>query len=86
MRDRVEEFDATLREHQRRLVHHIRFRISEWKHRTRDLATHRGFRQLEMLLRNRRQLVDDMAQSLAVGMAFAGGVVFASASPKRMRA
>ena len=63
-----DEFDATVREHQRRLVHHIRFRISEWKHRTRDLETHRGFRQLEMLLRNRRQLVDDMAQSLAVGM------------------
>ncbi len=63
-----EEFDGHLREQERRLVHHIRYRISEWKHRVRDLQTHRGFRQLEALLRGRRQLVDDMAQSLAVGM------------------
>ncbi len=63
-----EEFDGHLREQQRRLVHHIRYRVSEWKHRVRDLQTHRGFRQLEALLRGRRQLVDDMAQSLAVGM------------------
>ena len=63
-----EEFDGHLREQQRRLVHHIRYRLSEWKHRVRDLQTHRGFRQLETLLRGRRQLVDDMAQSLAVGM------------------
>jgi exodeoxyribonuclease VII large subunit len=63
-----EEFDGHLREQQRRLVHHIRYRLSEWKHRVRDLQTHRDFRQLETLLRGRRQLVDDMAQSLAVGM------------------
>jgi len=63
-----EEFDGLLREHQRRLVHHIRFRISELKHRSRDLQTHRGFRQLESLLRSRRQFVDDMTQSLQIGM------------------
>lgn len=63
-----DEFDGLLRERQRQLVHHIRYRLSEWKHRTRDLATHRGFRRLETVLRGRRQLVDDMAQSLAVGM------------------
>ncbi len=63
-----EEFDGLLREHQRRLVHHIRFRLSELKHHSRDLQTHRGFRQFESMLRGRRQLVDDMAQSLEVGM------------------
>jgi exodeoxyribonuclease VII large subunit len=63
-----EEFDGLLREHQRRLVHHIRFRLSELKHHSRDLQTHRGFRQFESMLRGRRQLGDDMAQSLEVGM------------------
>jgi exodeoxyribonuclease VII large subunit len=63
-----EEFDGLIRERQRQLAHHIRYRLSQWKHHARDLQTHRGFRQLESLLRSRRQHVDDMAQSLSVGM------------------
>jgi len=42
----------------------MRYLLSEWKHRARDLETHRGFRQLEMIVRRRRQQVDDMSASL----------------------
>jgi exodeoxyribonuclease VII large subunit len=36
--------------------------------KSRDLQTHRGFRQLELVLRNRRQQLDEMANSLAIGL------------------
>ena len=59
-----QEFDRQIVEHQRHLVHHIRYLLSERRHRVRDLQTHRGFRQLEALVRQRRQHVDDLAASL----------------------
>jgi len=34
----------------------------------RDLQTHRGFRQLEILVRRRRQQVDELSSSLAIGL------------------
>jgi exodeoxyribonuclease VII large subunit len=46
----------------------MRYRLSQWRHRVRDLQTHRGFRQLELVLRNRRQQLDEMANSLAIGL------------------
>src|SRR5271167_4455948 len=63
-----EEFERHIAEHQRRLAHHMRYRLSQWRHRVRDLQTHRGFRQLELVLRNRRQQLDEMASSLAIGL------------------
>ena len=60
-----QEFDRQITEAQRHLVHRMRYLISEWKHRARDLQTHRNFRQLEILVRRRRQQVDEMSGSLA---------------------
>jgi exodeoxyribonuclease VII large subunit len=59
-----QEFDRQIAEAQRHLIHRMRYLLSEWKHRARDLETHRGFRQLEMIVRRRRQQVDDMSASL----------------------
>ena len=40
----------------------------ERRHRVRDLQTHRGFRQLELLVRRRHQQVDELAASLGNGL------------------
>lgn len=60
-----DEFDRHIAEHQRRIVQRVRFILSEWRHRVRDLETHRGFRQIEMLLRRRGQRIDDLAGVMA---------------------
>lgn len=60
-----QEFDRHIAEYQRRLVQRMRLLLSEWRHRVRDLETHRGFRQLETLLRRRQQRVDDVSGELA---------------------
>src|SRR5580698_5773077 len=52
-----EEFERHIAEYQRQIAHRVR-----------DLQTHRGFRQLELVLRNRRQQLDEMANSLAIGL------------------
>jgi len=62
-----QEFERHIAEHRRQLAHHVRYLLSERRHRVRDLQTHRGFRQLEALLRQRRQQVDEL--SAAVGHA-----------------
>jgi exodeoxyribonuclease VII large subunit len=46
----------------------MRYRISQWRHQVRDLESHRGFRQLEVLVRHRRQQVDELSASLAAGL------------------
>lgn len=61
-----QEFERHIAETQRQLVQSIRYLFSEWRHRARDLETHRGFRQLEVLVRRRRQQVDEFSSSLAV--------------------
>ena len=63
-----EEFERHIAEYQRQIAHHMRYRLSQWRHRVRDLQTHRGFRHLELVLRNRRQQLDEMANSLAIGL------------------
>ncbi len=60
-----QEFDRHISEYQRRLVQQIRYLLSERRHRVRDLETHRGFRQLELLMRRRRQQVDELSGQLA---------------------
>lgn len=60
-----DEFDRHIAEHQRRIVQRVRFVLSEWRHRVRDLETHRGFRQIEMLVRRRGQQIDDLAGVMA---------------------
>ena len=69
-----QEFERHIAEHQRQLVQQIRFWISQRRHRVRDLETHRGFRRLEVLVRRRRQQVDDLSQSLAIGLRLRLGV------------
>jgi len=63
-----QEFDRHIAEHQRHLAQRMRYLLSEWRHRVRDLETHRGFRQLDLLVRRRRQEVDDLASGLAVAL------------------
>jgi exodeoxyribonuclease VII large subunit len=63
-----QEFERHIADCQRRLVHHTRYLLSERKHRVRDLQTHRGFRQLELLLRRHHQEMDELSSSLAVGL------------------
>jgi exodeoxyribonuclease VII large subunit len=60
-----QEFDRQIAESQRHLLQRMRYLLSEWKHRARDLETHRGFRRLETLVRRRRQHLDEMSSSLA---------------------
>ncbi|HTS12417.1 MAG TPA: exodeoxyribonuclease VII large subunit [Candidatus Limnocylindrales bacterium] len=62
------EFDRSIAEHQRQLAQRMRYVLSEWRHRVRDLETHRGFRQIELLVRRRRQDVDDLAADVAVAL------------------
>jgi exodeoxyribonuclease VII large subunit len=63
-----QEFERHIAEAYRNLAQQIRYRLSEWRHHVRDLETHRGFRQLEVLVRRRRQQVDELSSSLAVGL------------------
>ena len=63
-----QEFERHIFEHQRRLVHHIRYLLSERRHSVRDLETHRAFRQLELLLRRHRQQLDEFSGSLGVSL------------------
>ncbi|MGA9179825.1 MAG: exodeoxyribonuclease VII large subunit, partial [Candidatus Acidiferrales bacterium] len=63
-----EEFERHIAEHQRHLIQQMRYRFSQWRHRVRDLQTHRGFRQLDLMLRSRRQQLDEMSNSLAIGL------------------
>jgi exodeoxyribonuclease VII large subunit len=63
-----EEFERHIAEHQRQLAQRTRFLLSEWRHHVRDLETHRGFRQLEALLRRRRQQVDELSGAVAVAL------------------
>jgi len=65
LRSRV-DFERHIAEDQRRIVQRMRYLISQWRHHVRDLETHRGFRQLEVLVRQRHQRVDDLSSSLAV--------------------
>ncbi|MGA7914861.1 MAG: exodeoxyribonuclease VII large subunit [Candidatus Acidiferrales bacterium] len=63
-----QEFEQHIAEHQRHLIQQMRYHFSQWRHRVRDLQTHRGFRQLDLMLRNRRQQLDEMSNSLAIGL------------------
>jgi exodeoxyribonuclease VII large subunit len=63
-----QEFERHIAEHQRHLIQQMRYRFSQWRHHVRDLQTHRGFRQLDLMLRNRRQQLDEMSNSLAIGL------------------
>ena len=48
------------------LVKEMRYFLSQRRHHVRDLQTHRGFRQLELLVRRRHQQLDELSSSLGV--------------------
>jgi len=60
-----QEFERHIAEHRQRLIDLMRYLLSERRHRLRDAQGHRGFRQLEMLVRRRRQQVDEASTLLA---------------------
>jgi exodeoxyribonuclease VII large subunit len=60
-----QELDGRIAELHRRVAHRTRYLMSEWRHRVRDLEVHRGFRQVELILRRRRQEVDEFTSTLA---------------------
>jgi exodeoxyribonuclease VII large subunit len=59
------EFERQIAAHYRDLVQQMRYLLSERRHRVRDLQAHRGFRQIEILLRRRHQQLDELSASLA---------------------
>jgi exodeoxyribonuclease VII large subunit len=63
-----QDFANHLAELERRVVQRLRYLMSEWRHRVRDLEVHRGFRQVELILRRRRQEVDELASAMADGL------------------
>ena len=65
-----QEFERHIAACSRDLVKEMRYFLSQRRHRVRDLQTHRGFRQLERVLRSRRQQLDEMSNSLAIGLPF----------------
>jgi exodeoxyribonuclease VII large subunit len=65
-----QEFEGHIAAHRRDLVKQMRYLLSERRHRVRDLQTHRGFRQMEMLVRRRHQQLDEFSSSLAIALRF----------------
>ena len=61
-----QEFERHIAACLRDLVKQVRYVLSERRHQVRDLQTHRGFRQLELLVRRRHQQVDELSSGLAV--------------------
>src|SRR5579863_5752358 len=61
-----QEFERQIAAHNRDLIQKMRYLLSERRHRVRDLQTHRGFRQIEILMRRRHQQLDELSSSLGV--------------------
>jgi exodeoxyribonuclease VII large subunit len=55
-----QEFDRHLAELRHKLAQWMRYLLLQRRHQLRDLVAHRGFRELEDLLRRRRQRVDEL--------------------------
>jgi exodeoxyribonuclease VII large subunit len=63
-----QEFERHIAETFRRIVDRMHFRLLQSRQKVQQLATHRGFRQIELLMRRRRQQVDECSSSLAIGL------------------
>jgi len=61
-----QEFERHIAGCFRDLVKEMRYFLSERRHHVRDLQTHRGFRQLEQLVRRRHQQLDELSASLGM--------------------
>ena len=60
-----QDFDSHLLNTEQQLTQIIRYKLMVHHRRVHELATHPGFRQLEAMLRQRRQRLDDSASQLA---------------------
>ncbi len=60
-----QEFERHVAEMERRVEQRVRYLLLDWRHRVRDLESHRAFRRLELLVRRRRQQVDEFAAVMA---------------------
>ena len=60
------DFEQQIATHSRHLAQQMRYFLSERKHHVRDLQAHRGFRMMEMLVRRRRQQLDEAISALAI--------------------
>ena len=65
-----QEFERQIAAHYRDLVQQMRYLLSERRHRMRDLQIHRGFRQIEVLVRRRHQQLDELSSSFAAALRF----------------
>ena len=63
-----QEFDRHLAELRHKLAQWVRYLLSQRRHQMRDLIAHRGFRELEDLLRRHRQRTDELTSHLADGL------------------
>jgi exodeoxyribonuclease VII large subunit len=63
-----QEFDRHLKEFEHKISQQMRYRLLEWRHRLKELATHMGFRRLEDLLRRRRQQTDELTARLGTAL------------------
>ena len=63
-----QEFEKHVLELQRCVEQRMKYLLLEWRHRVRDLESHRAFRQLEQFVRRRRQQVDEYASALFDGL------------------
>ena len=61
-----QEFERHIAACFRDLVKEMRYFLSERRHHVRDLQTHRGFRQLDLLVRRRHQQLDEFSNALGV--------------------
>ena len=64
----LDDFLRHIADSQRRMAQQVRVRLLQWRERVYRLQVHEGFRQLETLVRRRRQQLDELASSLAVGL------------------
>jgi len=63
-----QEFVSHIQAYFRDLVKEMRYLLSERRHRMRDLQSHRGFRQVELLVRRRHQQVDEFSAALGTSL------------------
>ena len=80
-----QEFERHIAEYIASLIHHMRYLLSERRHRVRDLESHRAFRQLELLLRRRRQQTGRAFQCYGRGACACGFRHRSSGSRERAR-
>jgi exodeoxyribonuclease VII large subunit len=59
-----QEFAQHIGQLRQQMTQRVRYRLLEWRHHVQELATHRGFRQLEDLLRQYTQQLDDLGARL----------------------